>query len=42
MRNAPVQKVKSEGCFLQTMNCGCVTIVGFIVLLIIIGAFDTH
>lgn len=42
MRKAPVPKVKSEGCFLQTLNCGCVCIVGFIVLLIIIGLFGTH
>jgi len=42
MPKAPVPKVKSEGCFLQTLNCGCVCIVGFIVLLIIIGLFGTH
>jgi hypothetical protein len=42
MRKAPVQEVKGEGCFLQTLNCGCVGIVGFILLCIVIGALSTH
>lgn len=28
---------KSEGCFLQTMNCGCMIVFAFIALVVLIG-----
>lgn len=32
---------KSDGCFLQTMNCGCMMIFGFIALVILIGILSS-
>ena len=42
-RQQPAQPVivkeKGEGCFLQTMNIGCVVIIGIILLFVFIGLF---
>jgi hypothetical protein len=31
---------KGEGCFLQTLNAGCLMVVAFVVLVIIVGVFS--